>query len=232
MEPRLSAVAVTVVALVLVVFGACHRESIEDRIDKLPTLPASVADTLDPKTHATRVSTSIPPPEKTSGPLLAPCCGSSDFKTLTVKFSYTKCAPLRDFIVVSLGEAVIFDASTSGPPSEGQPNVKVHRLGQRNARSVLDTTVCMTSDGPWTAAFREDRSCIGYTPQDTLLVTAFGDPVLFAWNGGTQNHPAGVSLVSCRELATSQYSCNPLSSCQCLSTSCPPDQPCSCTLQW
>jgi len=219
-------------ASLLVLLGGCRRESTEDRVDALPELPASIADTLDAKTHATRIPASYPAPEKAPVPPLAPCCGSSDFKTLQVRFSYTKCAPLRDFIVVRLDDGLILDPGTSGAPTGGQPGVQVHRLGARNARSVLDTTICMTSAGPWSAAFREDRNCIGYTPQDSLVITAFGDPLLFVWNGGSQNHPAGIELVSCRQVSNLQTPCNALSGCQCPSSTCPPDQPCGCTLQW
>jgi hypothetical protein len=244
MKTGLSVLSAAGVVSLFALAGGCRRQSIEDRVDALPPLPASVADTLDPRTHATKIPASYPAPEKASGPVLAPCCGSSDFKTLQVRFSYTKCAPLRDFIVVRLLDAVFSDGASGAPagapaatPPGGQAGgvqatVKAYRLGERNARSVWDTTVCLTSDGPWSAAFREDRSCIGYTPQDSLLITAFGDPLLFVWNGGSANHPAGIDLVSCRQVADLRSPCNPLSSCECLSTTCPADQPCSCTLQW
>jgi hypothetical protein len=219
-------------ASLLVLAGGCRRETIEDRIDALPELPAGIADTLDAKTRATKIPASYPAPERAAGPLLAPCCGIQDFKTLQVRFSYTKCAPLRDFVLVRAEHDLVLDPEARGPAGAGQPGVQVHRLGARNARSAFDTIICMTSDGPWSAAFREDRSCVGYMPQDSLVITALGDPILFVWNGGSQNHPAGIDLVSCRQVSNLQAPCNPSAGCDCTSSSCPADQPCACTLQW
>src|SRR5262244_1692233 len=59
--------------------------ALADRLEKLPTLPADIARTLDPKTHATKTASAPPVPVKPTEPLpLAPCCSIKDQKTLTV----------------------------------------------------------------------------------------------------------------------------------------------------
>ena len=68
MKHTLSIVAVPGLASLLIGFGACHGPSAEERIDRLPELPMGIADTLDPRTHATKVPASYPAPEKASGP--------------------------------------------------------------------------------------------------------------------------------------------------------------------
>ncbi len=232
MKNKVSTLVATGATLSLLLFGGCRQPSINDYAEKLPDLPSSLAATLDPKTLATRVSSSFPPPQKEPGPFLAPCCGSRDTKSLKVRFSYTKCGPLRDLIMADIGKFVLFNPGQGGGQGGGQTTVKAYRLRELNRKTVIETTVCMTSDGPWDATLIEDRNCNGYTPYQTLLITAFGDPVLFVWSGGTQNHPPGIGLVSCREIALVKFPCGGLSDCQCDSVTCPAEQPCQCTLQW
>ena len=100
---------------------------------------------------------------------------------------------------------------------------------------MLDTIVCFTSDGPWNATLTETRHCVGYTPQDSLIINAFGDVLSFVWNGGPPNHPPAVQLVSCREVGVVRFPCGGISDCTCaFDPPCPADQPCDCGLegQW
>ena len=73
--------------------------ALADRLEKLPTLPADIAATLDPKTNATKMADAPPAPVKLTGPLPhAPCCSIKDQRSLKVNVALTRCAPLRDFI--------------------------------------------------------------------------------------------------------------------------------------
>jgi hypothetical protein len=219
----------------------CRSAGIEDRIERLPTLPPDIASTLDPKTQATRIRASHLAPVRDPGFQLAPCCGSQDRKTLQVRLPLAKCAPLRDFIVASVGDRFLFESApvggtggTGGTRGVGEPgsNVRVYKRNTVNRMSVLDTIVCVTSDGPWNATLTEDRNCIGYMPQDTLMISAWGNLFPFFWNGGVNNHPPEIQLVSCREIGLFRYPCGSISSCDCSSTLCPANQPCDCSAQW
>jgi len=195
----------------LLLLGSCRQKSAANDVDRLPDLPQDLVATLDPKTMATRIPVSNPEPVRQPGAVLAPCCASTDTMTLKVNFSYTKCGPLRDFIVAPF-----------------EPAVKAFKLRSFNG-TILNQQVCFTSQGPWNAKFIEERHCNGFTPQDTLLISAFGDLVSFVWSGGTPNHPQSVQLVSCREVGTTRFNCG-ISTCDCQSSSCPPSQPCDCGL--
>jgi len=223
-------------ALFLLLFGNCRHPGIEAFVAKLPELPKDLDATLDPKTLATKVSTSYPPPEKATAAPRAPCCGSTDRKTLKVNFRYTKCGPLRDFIVAPIGDLLLLDSGQGGrgEQSPGPRRFQVYRRGEMNRKTIWDTTVCVSSEGPWDATLTEERHCIGYTPQDTLVINAFGDVVTFVWNGGPPNHPPSVQLVSCREVGVISFPCGGISDCNCVSSPCPADQPCPCGLegQW
>lgn len=235
MKNRISALAVSALLSSLLLVGSCRRPGINEYVEKLPDLPPDIAATLDAKTLATKISASFPPPEKEPGTALAPCCGRKDVKSLKVRFPYTKCGPLRDFIVGPI-PTVAIDTGQGGGPSggqgPGQANFKVYRLKRSSPKTVLDQIVCVTSDGPWNATLTEDRFCVGYTPHQTLTINAFGDTVLFVWNGGVQNHPPQVALVSCRQIAVTEFPCGGISDCQCISSTCPPEQPCECSLPW
>jgi hypothetical protein len=200
----------------------CRPQSAEDYAERLPDLPSDLAATLDPATMATRIPASFPPPVKAPAPL-APCCGSTDRKTLRVTFKYTKCGRLRDFIVAPLADAILF---RSGPET-----TQAYRLRKLNG-TAFDQHICVTSKGPWNATLTEQRNCVGYTPVQNLMITAYGDPVLFVWNGSVADHPPEVGLVSCRQVDKTQFQCGGLSDCSCPSSSCPASQPCACTLPW
>ena len=106
---RTSVVALTCAALFLLLFANCRKPGIEDFAANLAELPKDLDATLDPKTLATKVSTSYPQPEKATGTALAPCCGSTDTKSLKVRFTYTKCGPLRDFLVAKFGDLLLVE---------------------------------------------------------------------------------------------------------------------------
>lgn len=219
--------------------GGAAGDTLEDRLEKLPTLPAEIAATLDPKTNATRLPLSPPAPVKNTAPPPAPCCGSKDQKSLKVRVSLTKCAPLLDFIMAPVGDLVMA-RTTGGGGAPGGPagavgaggNVRAYKLNTVNRVRALDTIVCMTSDGPWDATFIEDRNCNNYQPQDSLIVSGWGGLVAYYWNGGVSNHPPQIQLVSCRDLGLFRYGCGGLSGCNCESSPCPADQPCPCNLPW
>ena len=234
MRKKTSVVVLTCAALSLLLLASCKKPGIEDFAAKLAELPKDLDATLDPKTLATKVSTSYPQPEKEPGTAAAPCCGSTDTKSVKVKYTYTKCGPLRDFIVAKFGDLVFVELERRGAGGQGAvpSGVKAYRRGELNRTSVLDTIVCFTSDGPWNATLIENRHCVGYTPQDTLIISAFGDVVSFVWNGGPANHPPAVQLVSCRRVGVTRFPCGGLSDCSCVSDPpCPADQPCDCGFQ-
>ncbi len=220
---------ITVGVLFLFGFGSCRQSnSTTTDVDRLPELPADIAATIDPQTMATKTAFSNPAPVRMPDVSLAPCCGSTDTRAVRVKFAYTKCGPLRDFIVAPFGNLNTL-ASARGPnqPAE-HPDLKVFKLTQFNGKTILDQQVCVTSQGPWSGMLTEDRHCVGYTPQQSLVISTSGGPVTFNWSGGVENHPPQVKFVSCRELGTSMYQCNALSTCECISSTCPASQPCSC----
>lgn len=234
MKNRISAAALTCAAVSVLLLGSCKPPGAEEFAAKLPELPKDLEATLDPKTLATKLSTAHPPPEKLPGVVLAPCCASSDTKSLKVNFTYTKCGPLRDFFLAPVGNLVAFEAKQGGGGGDkaaAPQNFKVFRRGEVNRTTVLDTIVCVTSPGPWDATLVEDRHCNGYSPYDSLFINAFGDAVTFYWNGGPSNHPAAVGLVSCREVGVVRFACNALSGCTCDSSPCAPELPCDCGLQ-
>jgi len=223
-------------ALLFLLVASCRQRGAEDFAASLPELPKDLDATLDPRTLATKVSTAHPAPEKLTGVVLAACCGSSDTKTLKVTFPYTKCGPLRDFILAPVGDLVLFDTAQGGgrEKTAAPSNFKVFRRGEVNRRTVLDTIVCVAGQGPWNATLIEDRNCNGYSPYDSLFVNAFGDAISFYWSGGPSNHPADVHLVSCRKVGLFKFSCGGLSTCSCDSSPCAADLPCDCGLegQW
>jgi hypothetical protein len=232
--------ALGVAALSLVLLAGCRQqESLEARVEKLPPLPKELADALDPKTRATKIPAFRPTLEKAAGLVPAPCCGSKDTRSLVVRFTYTKCAPLRDFIMTPVvGGLVSARLGPGGDPNVGEGKAagnatgKAYRFGAVDRKSILDTIVCVQSDGPWNAVLTEDRNCGGYSPQDMLLITAFGDLLPFSWNGGATNHPQGIQIVSCRDYGLVRFPCNALSGCDCTSAPCPPEQPCDCSSDW
>ena len=173
-----------------------------DRMERLPALPPDIASTLDPATQATRIRLTQLTPVRDPGAALAPCCGSKEQKTLQVRVPLTRCAPLRDFLVARLDDLVLTDAAPAGGsggrggvPEAGEvgaagSDVRLYRRGTVNRATVFDTIVCMTSSGPWTATFTEDRNCNGYMPQDSLIVSAWGQLYPYNWNGGVAEPPA------------------------------------------
>jgi hypothetical protein len=216
----------------LVIFGACQQKSApQNEVENLPDLPPDLAATLDPNTMATKTPAVNPSPAKPPDVLFAPCCASTETKTLKVNYSYTKCGPFQDLLVAPLSDvAVAKPGPGATPTSGGGPSVRAFKLTSFNGKAILDKRVCVTSQGPWNATFIEERKCSPVTPQDTLIINAFGDQVIFQWSGGTPNHPPSVQLVSCRDVGTIRSLCG-ISSCDCQSSSCPPTQPCTCTLQ-
>jgi len=221
---------------------------VADRLEQLPVLPPEIASTLDPATNATKIRPSQPTFVRDPSVAQAPCCGSKDVRALKVRVSLTKCAPLRDFIMAPVRDLVLSSdtgaatgggqggggaagGAAGGPGAEGK--VRMFRLNTVNRQTVLDTIVCMASDGPWDATFQEERNCNNYAPQNSLLVSGWGGIVPYYWNGGAANHPPEVSVVSCREVGLFRYACSGLSSCDCRSSPCPANQPCVCSsLPW
>lgn len=248
MRSRIStAIQVSGAAMLALLLANCRgsggTSGLEDRLEKLPTLPPEIAATLDPKTNATRIPASQPAPVRDPSAAHAPCCGSKDQKSLKVRVALTKCAPLRDFIMAPIQDLVMASDTTEGQGGGGAPggaagaigarsNVRAYKLNTVNHVTVLDTIVCMTSDGPWDATFMEERNCNNYQPQDSLIVSGWGGIVAYYWNGGVSNHPLEIELVSCRDIGTFRFPCGGPSSCDCQSSPCPADQPCPCSLPW
>jgi hypothetical protein len=242
MKFRISvAVQLACAAMFVLLFVNCRSAGLEDRLERLPTLPPDIASTLDPKTQATKVRASQPAAVRDPAVVLAACCGSTDHRTLQVRLPLTKCGPLRDFIVAPIGNLILSDAAGAGGPggaggaggvAAAGSNVRLYKLNTVNRTTVLNTIVCMTSNGPWNATLIEDRNCNGYSPQDALFITAWGDLLSFYWNGGAQYHPPEIQMVTCREIFLFRYKCNALSTCDCSAEPCAPELPCDCSTQW
>ena len=227
--------------------GASPDAALADRLEKLPALPADIAATLDPKTNMTRMTTGVPPePVKLTGPLPhAPCCSIKDQKQLKVRVALTKCGPLRDFVLAPISDLVMAREITGGGgggapvtpgggaagPTETTGNLRAYKLEAVNRANVWQTQICVTSEGPWDATFIEERHCTNYSPQDSLLVSAWGTLYGYYWNGGTTNHPPEVSVVSCDDTGTIRFPCG-ISNCDCASNTCPPGQQCPCAPPW
>lgn len=164
---------------------------------------------------------------------MALCCASTNTKSLRVTFPHTKCAPLRDFILATNGDTVFKDVARSTRQSIAQGSESVRfSSGEFNTvgETVFDQRVCMTSRGPWNATLTETRSCSDSTPVQSLVINAYGDQMSFVWQGGVELHPPSVGLVSCRQDHQIQTPCGGLSTCECISTFCPPTAPCDCGL--
>lgn len=223
MKPNTSPILILAGLAATLLLCGCRSQSADDYVERLPDLPPDLAATLDPATLATRPPAFAPPETAPVPEALCPCCGSTDTKSLRVTYSYTKCGPLRDFIVAPLADAILF---RSGPQE-----TRSYRLRKLNA-TVLDQHICLTSQGPWNATLIEQRNCKPCGPIQTLTISAFGDLISFNWPGGVENHPPEVGLVSCRHVGTTRFICNGLSDCDCKSTSCPASEPCPCNLPW
>ncbi len=228
---------VWVAAAVAVVLAGCQKPSLEDRLEKLPTLPPEIAATLDPKTNATKLPAAPPVPVRDPSAQAAPCCGSRDARALKVRVPLTKCGRFKDFMLAPITDLVMAapapgGGAAPGGAAAGASDVRAYKLTTVNHASVFDTIICMTSDGPWDALFTEERNCNGYMPIDSLVISGWAGLVSYVWNGGVSNHPPEVHPVSCREIGVSRFPCGGPSSCQCQSSSCPAGQECNCALPW
>lgn len=206
--------------------GSCKNQPApQNQVENLPELPSELASTLDPDTLATKPAPNPSPPAKPPNVILAPCCSSTETKTLQVKFTYTKCVfPQLELLALSSGPSVSDPAKNQGTRA-----VRSFKLTSLNGKR-LTLRFCNTSDGPWNATFIEERKCSPPTPQDTLVINAFDDQIVFQWSGGTENHPPSVSLVSCKEIGAIRTNCG-ISNCDCTGSTCQPNQACPCTLQ-
>ncbi len=220
--------------------AASADAGLADRLEKLPTLPADLAATLDPKTNATRMPDPPSAPVKLTGALPhAPCCSIKDQRSLKVKVRLIVCAPLRDFVVAPVSDLVmartVGGGGTPGGPAGGLGSgakIQAYKLNTVARTDPWNTVVCMLSDGPWDATFIEERHCANYAPQDSLYVSGWGSLVPFYWSGGAANHPPGITVISCRNVGTFRMPCGGPGSCDCSSSPCPADQPCACDPPW
>ncbi|MBL7805403.1 MAG: hypothetical protein JNL02_16810 [Saprospiraceae bacterium] len=225
--------------LVLLLSAGCKQDKLERQFEALPELPSELAATLDTHTLATNIpaftSVNLNTSKQDKIPELAaaPCCENTDYKALQVMLPYTKCAPLREFLVVPLGD---LSMATEGqrnkqgvqPPSRA---VSLYKYKNKGGLSILDRIVCVSSDGPWEASLVATTPCSPYITLYSLTVSAFGDQFVYEWTGGLENHPAEIQLVSCRQLGNISLSCG-ISTCSCSSSHCPEEDPCTCTLNW
>ena len=205
--------------------GSCKNKSApQNEVENLPELPSELATTLDPDTMATKPAPNPSPSAKPANVILAPCCSSTETKTLQVKFTYTKCVlPQLELLTLS-------GRSVSDPgKNQGNGAVRTFKLTSLNGKLLRDLRFCTTSEGPWNATFIEERKCSPLIPLDTLVINAFNDQIIFQWTGGTENHPPSVSLVSCKEIGTTKSNCG-ISNCDCKGFTCQPNQACPCAL--
>ena len=214
-----------VVPLVLVLVH-CRPKSVEDQVAALPELPPDLAATLDPKTLATKVVAGPVGPVTRTGESLAPCCSSSETRSLKVRFRYIKCGPPDHLF--DLDQAVLSqERRGSGEPAKpaGPELYKLSRLPGLQ----IPLHFCRVSDGPWNAILTASDGC-NTQPIRTLFIAAFGDIVSFTWVG-TASPPANVQVLACRQDSFTQAPCGDQQGCDCSSSTCPPDQPCPCALE-
>lgn len=214
----------------LISMGSCDKNSTANEYDRLSELPPDLAASLDPDTMATKTTEPIPEPVQSPSVAAAPCCSISQRMSLKVRFPYTKCGPLRDFIVAPIGDLKT-SAARSLEQSDVHPDFRVFKLTQFNGNAVLDQVICVTGDGPWDATLTEDRKCNSYSPLRTLIISPYGNLVTFSWYSGTGTHPSSVILLSCRLTNTLKSPCSGLSNCDCRSSACPANETCDCGLQ-
>jgi len=210
------------VVLLVLLLAHCQPKSAEDQVAALPELSSEIAATLDAETLATRVVPGSDPPETTTGPILVPCCSSTETRQLKVRFRYTKCGPLADVVDLE-GLVLTQDRARSAKP-------QMHRLTEFRGRQLAFPHLCRSSDGPWDAFLTEKRGCANPTPVRSLGISAFGDAILFTW-GGPQSPPANVQVVACRQESFLRLPCGSLGTCECLSSSCSDGQECPCPLE-
>lgn len=233
MKKQSALYAISPMLFILLLFNSCQHTNIENQIEQLPELPAELAATLDSNTLATKVKGNANPcKEESKNPLLAPCCSRTNYKSLKVLFSYTKCAPLRDFIMVPFDDLSIATTAARDEARQEKNPPQIYKYGKK-ASIGFDQIVCITREGPWEALLIEDQPCAGYFIRHQLIINAFGDQIVYSWCHGLENHPPEVQLVSCRYLYTLKSSCGVLSNCDCFSDFCPPEDPCNCDdLPW
>jgi len=217
-------IAALVTCLALCLGGCQPKATNQNEIENLPEMPPDLAATLDPNTMATKTPAANPAPVTSPTVTLAPCCSSTQTNTMQVTFTYTKCVPR--FQLTPLTKALLANPEAG----QGSPAVRTFKLTSLSTKVLADFFVCTTSSGPWNATFIEKRNCSPLTPEDTLVVNAFDDQILFQWVGGTPNHPQSVGVVSCNNVGTTKANCG-ISTCDCSNFSCPQNQTCPCSLQ-
>jgi hypothetical protein len=210
--------------VVILFLAACEEQSAKDFVENLPPLPPEIVSTLDPATMATKTAHSFSPPETAAGAAQASCCSITDQRSLKVNFPHTKCTLIG---IIGVTDLALFRSNqqTDNPD-------KLYRLEQLAGARLRGPYLCVTSQGPWNASLAEIRACQNYAPRQELTISAHDELIQFVWNGGVENHPPEVKLVSCRHDATVRFACNPLSNCGCSSTACPASDPCECNLPW
>src|SRR4030095_11509891 len=183
----IQAAAAAVAILLVLLLSGCQTAApntdaaLADRIEKLPTLPADIAATLDPKTNATKMAGVPPEPLQLTTPLPhAPCCAIKEEKALQVKVTLTKCGPFHSLELSPVSDLVMGrepgGGGGGGAPAGsvgGGSNVRVYKYGAVNRANVINSILCTTSDGPWDATFIEERHCNNYAPVDALSVSAW-----------------------------------------------------------
>jgi hypothetical protein len=220
-----SVVAAVVSAACLTLLSSCRQPSLEERLERLPDLPPDIASTLDPSTLATRTVLEFKAPEKLpTPPAAAPCCSSNETRTLKVNFPYTKCGPFRDLIAVDLRDLVL------DPGDQGGDSPRMYKARQIQSRTLSILHLCVSGNGPWDARLTISRACSPYVPVHQLVISAFGDAVVFNWSG-SQSPPSNVQIVSCRTAGVTRTPCG-ISNCECTSSACQPEAACDCGTQW
>ena len=213
----------------LALLSSCRQPRVEERVERLPDLPPEIAATLDSTTLTTKTALQFSEPQKlpaTTPAAAAPCCSSNETRSLKVNFPYTKCA-FPDLISVDLRDFLLSQGDSGGAGGE---TPKMYKLREIQGRALSRLHFCTSSNGPWDATLTEVRACSPYTPVRTLVISAFGDAVVFNWSG-SQPPPSNVQIVSCQTLGTTRTPCG-ISNCQCVSSSCQPPSNCDCGTAW
>src|SRR5262249_356615 len=139
-------------------------------VEKLPDLPASLADNLRPTEVADVLMTKSPPPVHNPGVLPRISKAQACVKTYAgyVIFPLTVCMPSSDLIVT--GEAAAIEAQTA--PLRWSPSwqgARYYGLSKSSVARINARLFCRQSGGPWYAEVTTRESCDDAIPDQSSL---------------------------------------------------------------
>jgi hypothetical protein len=228
------------IVLFVFILTSCKNNDDISRFNKLPDLPSSIVEKLNPVKMTTAPLLTLPVPLKKVETSVAPCCSITINRSLKVTYPFTKCVPFSDYYLLEApSDLLMFNAEEEqeddnnlNPTDSFKKRKKqFHKLKRaESSKSLKDIYICTTSEGPWNAELIETQSCnIGNGKSFTLIVSAFDEIIVFNWNGAVDGHNPEIGLVDCRTDSVIRSNCG-ISTCDCSSFLCPPEDPCNCSI--